>query len=86
MNIIVNVDKAGRMVIPEDIRKELGITDNWFVDLFTYFFNILPFPKTVCLSSYSVEVINGEVSYDFWKVTYHDINFKNLHKLNEENN
>ena len=27
MNIIVNVDKAGRMVIPEDIRKELGITD-----------------------------------------------------------
>ena len=30
--------------------------------------------------------INGEVSYDFWKVTYHDINFKNLHKLNEENN
>ena len=30
--------------------------------------------------------INGEVSYDFWKVTYHNIDFKNLHKLNEENN
>lgn len=52
-----------RMAQCVSIKAELGITDNWFVDLFTYFFNILPFPKTVCLSSYSVEVINGEVSY-----------------------
>lgn len=27
MNIVISVDKAGRMVIPEDIRKDLEITD-----------------------------------------------------------
>ena len=25
--------------------------------------------------------INGKVSYDFWKVTYHDIDFSNLHEV-----
>ena len=24
---------------------------------------------------------NKEVSYDFWKVTYHDIDFNNLHEV-----
>lgn len=27
-------------------------------------------------------VINGKTSYDFWKVTYHDINFDNLTEVN----
>lgn len=45
------------------IKADLGITDNWFVDLFTYFFNILPFPKTVCLTEYSSEVVNETVNY-----------------------
>lgn len=30
--------------------------------------------------------IDGKVSYDFWKVPYHDIDFTNLNRLNEENN
>lgn len=30
------------------LKARLGITDNWFVDLFTYYYKILPFPKTVC--------------------------------------
>lgn len=25
--------------------------------------------------------VNGEVSYDFWKVIYHDIDFSNLHEV-----
>lgn len=25
--------------------------------------------------------VNGEVSYDFWKVTYHDIDFTSLHEV-----
>ena len=25
--------------------------------------------------------VNGKVSYDFWKVTYHDIDFNNLHEV-----
>ena len=25
--------------------------------------------------------VDGKVSYDFWKVTYHDIDFSNLHKV-----
>lgn len=25
--------------------------------------------------------VNGKVSYDFWKVTYHDIDFSNLHEV-----
>ena len=36
----------------EKVKSNLGITDNWFVDLFTYFFNILPFPKTICKTDF----------------------------------
>lgn len=42
----------------ENVKKNLGITDNWFVDLFSYFFNILPFPKTVCLVDFDTAVDN----------------------------
>ena len=35
--------------------------------------------------SHNVEVKktnnDGSVSYDFWKVTYHDIDFDNLHEV-----
>ena len=27
--------------------------------------------------------IDGEVTYDFWKVTYHDIPFEELHEVQE---
>lgn len=31
----------------------------------------------------SVKKVNGNnISYDFWKVTYHDIDFSNLHEVN----
>ncbi|HNY74874.1 MAG TPA: ABC transporter permease [Bacilli bacterium] len=30
------------------LKARLGITENWFVDLFSYYYKILPFPKTVC--------------------------------------
>ncbi len=33
------------------IKKSLGMTDNWFFDLFTYFYYVLPFPKTICAST-----------------------------------
>ena len=29
------------------------------------------------------KTINGEDSYDFWKVLYHDIDFSNLHRIEE---
>lgn len=50
----------------EKVKTNLGITDNWFVDLFTYFFNILPFPKTVCMTDIDTSV--GE----FGSVIVHD--------------
>ena len=42
--------------LPNDIRWEmckqvkenLGMTDNWFLDWFRYFYFVFPFPKTVC--------------------------------------
>lgn len=46
-----------------NIKADLGITENWFLDLLTYFFNILPFPKTVCLTEYGTEIINDSVNY-----------------------
>ena len=46
-----------------NIKADLGITNNWFIDLFTYFFNILPFPKTVCLTEYGTEVVNNTINY-----------------------
>ncbi len=45
------------------IKADLGITDNWFVDLFTYFYNILPFPKTVCMTSYGTQIVDGNINY-----------------------
>ncbi|MCQ2793214.1 MAG: ABC transporter permease [Bacilli bacterium] len=45
------------------IKADLGITTNWFADLFTYFFNILPFPKTVCLTEYGTEIVDGTINY-----------------------
>jgi len=44
-------DKLGeglRLLQCAALKERLGITDNWFVDLFTYYYKILPFPKTVC--------------------------------------
>lgn len=35
------------------LKADLGITENWLSDLFTYYYNILPFPKTVCLTSFT---------------------------------
>jgi len=52
-----------RMAQCVNIKADLGITSNWFADLFTYFFNILPFPKTVCLTEYGTEVIDETVYY-----------------------
>ena len=46
-----------------NMKSELGITDNWFADLFTYFYNILPFPKTVCLTEYGTKTVNGVTTY-----------------------
>ncbi len=47
-----------------NLKAELGITDNWFVDLFTYYYNILPFPKTVCLTDFEqVTTSAGDVIY-----------------------
>lgn len=42
-------------------KAQIGITDNWFLDLITYIFNILPFPKTVCRIDYN-EPFVAEVS------------------------
>ena len=64
--IISNWDKmipAIREAQCVSIKAELGITNNWFIDLFTYFFNILPFPKTVCVSNYGTKIVNGETLY-----------------------
>ncbi|MDY0100900.1 MAG: ABC transporter permease [Bacilli bacterium] len=41
-----------------NLKARLGITDNWFLDLFRYYYKILPFPKTVC-ESYDVGTIVG---------------------------
>ena len=30
------------------VKESLGISGNWFIQLFGYFYKILPFPKTVC--------------------------------------
>lgn len=50
----------------EKVKIRLGITDNWFVDLITYFFNVLPFPKTVCMTDIdtSSEVIGTVIVHD----------------------
>lgn len=50
----------------EKVKTNLGITDNWFKDLFTYFFNILPFPKTVCMTDFDTSVS------EFGSVIVHD--------------
>ena len=50
----------------ERVKANLGITENWFVDLMTYFFNILPFPKTVCMTDFDTSVT------DFSGVIVHD--------------
>ncbi len=49
--------------LPDEIRWEqcaqikanLGMTNNWFLDLLRYFYYVLPFPKTVCASYYDSE-------------------------------
>ncbi|MFA5481475.1 MAG: ABC transporter permease [Bacilli bacterium] len=44
-------DKLGeslRLLQCVALKERLGITENWFVDLMTYYYKILPFPKTVC--------------------------------------
>lgn len=48
------------------VKTNLGITDNWFKDLVTYFFNILPFPKTVCMTDFDTSVS------EFGSVIVHD--------------
>ena len=48
------------------VKTNLGITDNWFKDLVTYFFNILPFPKTVCMTDFDTTVS------EFGSVIVHD--------------
>lgn len=46
---------AIRLDLCNKMKANLGLTDNWFKDLFTYFYNILPFPKTICLSYFDVD-------------------------------
>ncbi len=43
--------------------EELGYSDNWVVDLFTYYYNILPFPKTVCISEFQSVTVGTTVMY-----------------------
>ena len=65
--IVSNWDHMGESIAMAQCvstKASLGITDNWFVDLFTYFFNILPFPKTICLSNFK------EVADTFGNVDY----------------
>lgn len=52
-----------RMAQCENLLLSLGISDNWLRDLFTYYYNILPFPKTICLTEYVVESVNGIDEY-----------------------
>ena len=48
---------------------DLGFSENWFSDLMNYYYNILPFPKTVCLNDYTQTVLaNGDIVYEI--VTY----------------
>ena len=64
--IVTNWDKMNptiAMAQCTNAKANLGITDNWFVDLVTYFYNILPFPKTICLSGYSEEIIGDTVVF-----------------------
>lgn len=44
---------------------DLGFSENWFSDLMNYYYNILPFPKTVCLNDYTQTVLaNGDIVYE----------------------
>lgn len=64
--IVTNWDKMNPTIALaqcQNAKANLGITNNWFVDLVTYFYNILPFPKTICLTGYSEEVIGDTVVF-----------------------
>ncbi len=66
--LVTNWDKMNPTIAMTQcvsIKASLGITDNWFTDLVTYFFNILPFPKTICLSSFEsvVDEVTGATRY-----------------------
>lgn len=66
--VVTNWDKMNETIAWAQCaatKANLGITENWFVDLFTYFFNILPFPKTICVSSFEsvVDEVTGSVQY-----------------------
>lgn len=55
MKLVPNYQKMSEAIFQAQCvsaKAELGITDNWFADLFTYIYNILPFPKTVCKTTY----------------------------------
>ncbi|MDD3035505.1 MAG: ABC transporter permease [Candidatus Saccharimonadaceae bacterium] len=45
------------------LKAQLGITENWFLDLLNYYYKILPFPKTVCNVSYVSTVIGNTTIY-----------------------
>jgi oligopeptide transport system permease protein len=45
------------------LKARLGITENWFVDLFTYYYKILPFPKTVCQVTDIGTIVGTETIY-----------------------
>lgn len=45
------------------LKARLGITENWFADLFTYYYKILPFPKTVCQMTDIGTIVGTETIY-----------------------
>ena len=58
--VVGNWDKlpdAIRWDLCNQTKASLGLSNNWFVDLIRYFYYVLPFPKTVCMSYFDGEVM-----------------------------
>jgi ABC-type dipeptide/oligopeptide/nickel transport system permease component len=45
------------------LKESLGVAGNWFESLMTYYYKLLPFPKTICHSSVEDVIVNGIVTY-----------------------
>ncbi len=60
-----HMDPAVREQQCTHLLADLGFSENWFSDLMNYYYNILPFPKTVCLNDYTQTVLaNGDIVYE----------------------
>ncbi len=44
------------------VKENLGVSGNWFVSLLSYFYKILPIPKTVCHTAYIYDDAAGTMS------------------------